>query len=633
MKKKSILILLIFSNALCVMAQGILPDTIMLLDTVNISAERYVDFSAGQKVEFIDQSILEENIRNNIGNILRENTAVYIRSYGQNTLSSMSFRGTSSSQSSIFWNGINVRMPSLGSTDLSMIPSSFFNNAAIVYGGNSIRYGSGTIGGAVFLNNEAKFKKAVYAGVDLYAGSFGSMGTSISSTVADTRYYFKISASAQQARNDFNYTNEKGEEKVNENAAGNGLGVNVHGAVKICNISQAELFLWYQEALKEIPPTTTMNTSKAYQSDRAFRSSLQWKSVFNHGILKLKTAWFNENENFTDPLISLQSSIKTNTAFFESEYKHQVHKNGMLDVGVSYTLEKADIDAYNGIKDRAWFALFVNYKQHIPKIKWSLVVGARQEFNKNNLSPFSPSLGIEGPIISWLSNKASISRNFRLPTMNELYWQPGGNPDIKPESSWNAEYSLIAMTFKDKKYLNLKFSATAYGSMVDDWIQWLPGSNALWYADNVKTVWARGVESSIDFDLQKGKNMFDLGISYTYSKSTNEDNSDPNTEGKQLMYIPLHNASGKLAYSIEKWKAMIYGTYTGDSYITSDNKHILPGFFLLDFAVRKDFSANSYMVNISARLNNILNKQYQAVAYRPMPGINFQLSVSLTFKN
>ncbi len=254
----------------------------MLLDTVNISAERYIDFSAGQKVEFIDESILEENIRNNIGDILRENTAVYIRSYGQNTLSSMSFRGTSSSQSSIFWNGINVRMPSLGSTDLSMVPSSFFNNAAIVYGGSSIRYGSGTIGGAVFLNNEARFKKGVFAGVNLYAGSFGSMGTSISSTVADTRYYFKISASAQQARNDFKYTNEKGEEKVNENAAGNGLGVNVHGAVKIGRISQSELFLWYQEALKEIPPTTTMNTSEAYQSDRAFRSSLQWKSIFRY---------------------------------------------------------------------------------------------------------------------------------------------------------------------------------------------------------------------------------------------------------------------------------------------------------------------------------------------------------------
>lgn len=613
-------------------AQEILPDTIMQLDTVSISAERYIEFSAGQKIDYIHQTILDENKRNNIATTLSENTAVYIRSYGQNTLSSMSFRGTSSSQSSIFWNGINIRMPSLGSTDLSLIPSSFFNRAAIVYGGNSIRYGSGTIGGAVFLSNKAGFRKSLNARVEVGVGSFGSLGTNISTTVSNDRYYLNLGFSAHQTENDFKYTDAWQQSKPLQNAANNGLGFNLHAAAKVGNSSQADLFLWYQEALREIPPTTTMNSSDAYQSDRAFRSSIQWQSIFKKGAINLKTAWFNEFENYTDPRISLQSSIKTNIGFFEAEYKHKLFDNALMDIGASYTIEQADIAAYGDIKDRGWFAAFINYRLHIPKIKWDLVVGARQEFNGKELSPFSPSLGIEGPIVQFLLNKFSLSRNFRLPTMNELYWQPGGNPDIQPEKSWNIEYSLIAEAFRKKEDVKLQFTATAYSSMVDDWIQWLPGSNNLWAVDNVKKVWARGIESSLDFSKDIGNTSLGLGINYTFSRSTNKDDADINAEGKQLIYIPMHNASGRLGFALRKWKMDLFGNYSGESFTSSDNQQSIPGYFIMDLALKKRFDIHKIGIGLSARINNIFNKQYQVVAYRPMPGINFQFSVSLSFK-
>lgn len=28
--------------------------------------------------------------------------------------------------------------------------------------------------------------------------------------------------------------------------------------------------------------------------------------------------------------------------------------------------------------------------------------------------------------------KASIARNYRYPTLNDLYFKPGGNPDLRP---------------------------------------------------------------------------------------------------------------------------------------------------------------------------------------------------------
>jgi iron complex outermembrane receptor protein len=217
--------------------------------------------------------------------------------------------------------------------------------------------------------------------------------------------------------------------------------------------------------------------------------------------------------------------------------------------------------------------------------------------------------------------------------MNELYWQPGGNPDIKAENSWNAEYSLISRLFQKNENVALSLSATAFSSLVDDWILWLPQNN-LWYADNISRVWARGVELGTGFTLGDLKKSADLQLSYTYSRSTNESSAaEAGVQGKQLIYTPLHNAAGKLSLVWSSWKLILYGNYTGSTYLSPDNTSSLPGFFLSDISLRKDFNIKGLLLGLYARSNNIFNTEYQAVAYRPMPGRNFQLSLSLTFKN
>ncbi|NQT78153.1 MAG: TonB-dependent receptor, partial [Bacteroidetes bacterium] len=314
-------------------------------------------------------------------------------------------------------------------------------------------------------------------------------------------------------------------------------------------------------------------------------------------------------------------------------YQHQLSGNLSIDAGISMTAEQADIDAYNGRKERELFAAFANGKYHFSRINWDMMAGARQEFNGHDLFPFTPAIGIEGPLFPFLSNKISISRNYRLPTMNELYWQPGGNPDIKPENSWNAELSMISEFFRGAETHGLKFIATAYSSMVDDWILWLPKNN-FWTADNVQKVWARGIEVETNFQIERKQIHAELGLSYTYSVSSNESKDAPgDTYGKQLIYTPLHNASGKIGFSCRHWQMLLFGNYTGESYTTTDNLSALPGFYLMDISLKKEFVTKLLNIGIAARLNNIFNKDYQLVAYRPMPGRNFNLSISLNFKN
>ena len=61
----------------------------------------------------------------------------------------------------------------------------------------------------------------------------------------------------------------------------------------------------------------------------------------------------------------------------------------------------------------------------------------------NEFVPFTFSLGNNYKIFKWLTARASVSKVYRIPTMNDLYWTPGGNPNLLPESGYAQEGGLL----------------------------------------------------------------------------------------------------------------------------------------------------------------------------------------------
>src|SRR5690606_13900615 len=91
----------------------------------------------------------------NVAELVSEQSPVFIKSYGYNSLSTLSFRGASAAQSLVLWNGVPVNNPALGVADLSLLPVFFSDQIAIAYGGSSALLGNGNVGGALLLDNEA----------------------------------------------------------------------------------------------------------------------------------------------------------------------------------------------------------------------------------------------------------------------------------------------------------------------------------------------------------------------------------------------------------------------------------------------------------------------------------------------
>lgn len=609
-------------------AKDMAPDTILNLNDVTIYASRINRFAKGQAVQTIDSLTRTEYPAGTLAELITGFTSAHIRNYGQGTLSTLSFRGTSANHAGLLWNGIRVSPPNIGYVDLSLVQGSFFNDISILYGGASPMFGSGSIGGGIHLENLPVFEKSgADLGLDLSGGSFGTMAIEANGAVYRQKFYSRSAFSIMNAANDFSYKNLKGEDVQLPHAGIFKSGFIQDIAFHLPKNQYIMASAWFQYADRDIPPTLTEENSEAVQTDRSWRAMISWKDYNERNNLEVKLAYFNEFTRYEDPLASVYSTIQNQSVVSSFESTWEIGKNSAIFAGSQFTYEFADLDYYDQPRDQENVAVFVSYRHNFPLLKWQFCLNGRQEFLTEYQSPLLFSAGAEGKIWRFISGRLNVSRNFRAPTFNERYWQPGGNPDLKPEKSWNEEAGIsLGNQFPSS---NMKFSVTAFNSHVENWILWLPG-DSFWSVENAQEVWSRGFEISGNQLISLGAVSLFLAESYSFTKSTNEKklfDLDASYR-KQLIYTPLHRLVIKTGAVFKGYNLTVKGNFTGEVFSSKDNTESLPPYFLLDAVVSKSFKTkNEYPLTIQFNLNNILNADYQAIPYRPMPGINFLLTI------
>jgi vitamin B12 transporter len=624
----SICIIVCLAFILGMKAQDMTPDTILNLNDVTIYSSRINRFAKGQVVQVLDSITRTEYPAGSLAELISGFTSTYIRNYGQGTLSTLSFRGTSANHAGLLWNGIRVSPPNIGYVDLSLIQNSFFKDISILYGGASPMFGSGSIGGGIHLENRPVFEKT---GTDptlsISAGSFGTLALEGNGTVFRNKVYSRTAFSFMNAANDFSYENLQGKEENLSHARILKSGFMQDIAYQLRSNQYLMACAWFQYAERDIPPTLTEEKSEAVESDRSWRAMVFWKDYNERNNLEAKLAYFNEYTLYDDPLVSVYSTIQSQSGVGSFESTWEIGKNSAIFAGSQFTFEYADLDSYDHSQEQENLAIYASYRYNFPKLKWQFSLNGRQEFLTEYHAPFLFSAGGEGKIWRFISGRFNVSRNFRAPTFNERFWQPGGNPDLKPEQSWNEEAGISL----EKQFSSsiIKFSVTAFNYRVENWILWLPGSS-FWSVENAQEVWSRGFEISGNQLTSIGEVGLFFAESYSFTKSTNEKklfDLDASFK-KQLIYTPLHRLVIKAGAVYKGFSLTVRGNYTGEIFSSKDNSTSLPAFFLFDAVVSKSFkNKNEYPLTIQLNLNNILNTDYQAIPYRPMPGINFMLTI------
>lgn len=631
MLKNAVICLLAMLTGIGAAGQDLPADTVVELKTFTVTALRERVLAVGQAVLSIDSLERIPVPSAALSDLLPGKTSLHIKNYGSGSLTTLSLRGTSANHTGLVWNGIPLSPPNIGYVDLSMVRAGFFDRIRIAYGGASPLYGSGFIGGTIHLETMPVFGLNVMSGfLGQSAGSFGTSDLRAGMTLSKDRVFSRTEAFWKASRNDFPYTDLAGERQELEHAGMSVAGVMQDVAVRLKGGQSLQALGWFQYADRNIPPTLTEAGSEANQVDRSLRLLIAWKDVGSTRTLEAKAAYFNEFTRYSDPASKVYSTIATQTALAQFESSWSLFSFSRLYAGASFTGDYADLLAYEKPASELTGAVFASFLQPFPSIGWEMAVHARQEVSTAYVSPFIFGLSADGTIAGPLSMQLSFSRNFRKPTLNERYWQPGGNPDLQPELSWNGDLSLVLEGSATAASWQMR--AGVFTSLVDDWILWVP-DGPLWSVENVLEVWARGIELTAAQEVAAGSLRFAFDESYSCTRSTSEKSLGANdaSYGKQLIYVPVHQAAVNLSLGWRTYTLSLRNSYTGEVYTTKDNQNSLPAYYLADLALSGRFHpAARCHLDISLKVNNLTNADYQVTPYRPMPGVNFIINANFT---
>lgn len=634
-----------------------------------------------QKTAF-DSVALKENIALSMADILTFNSSVFVKSYGRATLSTVAFRGTSPSHTQVTWNGMRINNPMLGMTDFSTIPAYFIDNASLLHGTSSVNETGGGLGGLVRLATTPDVGEGINAQYVQGIGSFSTFDEFGRFTYGDDHWSVSTRVVYSSSPNDYKYVNH--DKKVNiydddHNIIGqyhpternrSGAYKDFHALQEIYyNTNKGDRFglnAWFIKSNRELPMLTTdygdERDFENRQRENTFRGVLSWdhnrsswKAGAKAGYIHTWMAYDYRREITEGNWAEMtRSRSKVNTVFgqLEGEYTParrwyftanlSAHQHFVRSEDKNIILQDGDKVIVGYDKGRIELSGAFSAKwQPVDPIGLSVVL--REEMFGDRWAPLIPAFFIDG-LISRKGNvmvKASVSKNHKFPTLNDLYFLPGGNPDLRSENGWSYDAGASFDTGWTRPFpVSVGGSVTWFDSYIDDWIMWLPTTKGFFSPRNVKKVHAYGIEGKLNLAMEPFKGwVVDLNGSYSWTPSVNRgEKMSPADQsvGKQLPYVPKHSASltGRLTW--RSWGFLYKWAYYSERFTMSSNDYTLTGhlprYFMSNISLEKGLSFKPVDLQLKFAVNNLFNEDYLSVLSRPMPGINFEFFIGITPK-
>lgn len=564
---------------------------------------------------------------------------VYVKSYGLGSSATTSIRGGSAGHTQVMWNGLAIQNPMLGQLDFSLIPIGFVDDLSIAFGGNTAPWGSGSIGGTVFINNLPQITTGWSAKVRSELGHFGWWDQQAKLTFGKGDFQSVTRFFHQQATNDFEYEQAPGLPKRKQTNAAlhqNGLMQEFYWNTNPRQFWSARV--WLQETEREIPPRMVQTRSLAEQADRFIRTNIQWKNIQSSGVLTIKGGVFKEDQDYKDPLAGLTTSNDFWKSIAEIDQSWHLSDQQQLQIGTNHTWLQSSAGAYQQSRHQHRTAAFLLYRHHIGT--WEAQFNLRQTLVDGAFVPIVPSLGITTKINDHFSVNGKVSRNYRLPTLNDLYWQPGGNPSLLPEKGWSQEIGInlflqasqASQNGTSKSTGQLQYSATLFNRTIKDWIQWAVVDGQPFYAPhNITKVHSWGIEQRIKAHQNWGKTKLNWQLGYDYISSTYQQavETPKFDKGAQLAYTPVHQWFSQLNFQFHTASLSYLHRYTGgvDTFNFTQLAPYHIGAVQLNYLLKKHRWNAQLFINIE----NIWDQQYQVIEYRAMPGRYGRIGCSFSF--
>ena len=646
---------------------------------VTVYGKRPLKEIGTQQTKF-DSVVLKESVALSMADVLTFNSSIFVKSYGRATLSTVAFRGTSASHTQVTWNGMRINNPMLGMTDFSMIPSYFIDDASLLHGTSSVNETGGGMGGAVKLSTKPAQSDGFGVQYIQGLGSFRTFDEFLRLTYGDDHWQVSTRAVLSTSPNDFEYRNHDKKENIYDedmNIIGQYYPTerNRSGSFRDFHLLQEAYYNtgrgdrfglngWYINSNRELPMLTTDYGNATdfdnRQREETFRGILswdhlgeQWKVATKAGYIHTWMAYDYKRDVGNGIMAHMtRSRSKIDTFYGQVEGEYYIGSEWLFTANLSAHQHIVQSEDKNIIrqdgnkaivgyrKGRAELSSVLSAKWR-PTDRFGISATLREEMYGTEWTPLIPALFVDG-VLSRRGNitaKASLSRNYRFPTLNDLYFLPGGNPDLKKESGWTYDAGVSFAVGKEGSY-SLTGSASWFESYIHDWILWLPTVKGFFSPKNIKDVHAYGIEAKANLSVALTPEWH-LSIDGNYSWTPSINEGEPMSEadrsvGKQLPYIPRHSANLTGRISWRSWSFLYKWCYYSERFTMSSNDLTLTGklpkYFMSNITLEKALSFSWADISLKGTINNLFDEEYLSVLSRPMPGINFEFFIGITPK-
>jgi iron complex outermembrane receptor protein len=631
-----ITLLLVVALAFVAYAQ---TDTTRTLPAVVVTEARQSAFGVGQRLQVPDSLHRQQYRHATAADWLAEQTGVFVKTYGLGALATPSFRGTGAAHTGIVWNGIVLNNAMNGTFDLSLLPLNLMDDVRLQFGGGTALMGSGLVGGSLLLDTRPRFDGKTTWEAVATGGSFGRAAASVKIETGGTRFAGSTRLYTQQAENNFPFANTalSGAPTVQQANAG----VKQFGLMQTLGLRWQDKHtltasVWVQGTDRQIPGNMTdANPGKAFQHDASVRATSQYQYAGRGAVLQTRAAFTDEFLRYTpNPTLPGGSDSRLRSYQTEGEVRLPVWRHITLNTGVHLSHFIASSSGYAGGATQTRAAMFSAFRYAGRRLQAD--ISARQEWNDGRRLPLVPAVGARYQALNWLALRGHAAGVYRVPTLNERFWQPGGNPNLLPEQGWSHDAGLELST--NVKHIAVQAQVTYFGADVTNWVLWLPTADSLrggfWAPQNLQQVQSRGLEFDVKAQFNLGRVLVMVLGGYTYTQSRIAQSTNAREVGKQLAYVPMHAARATLRMTYKQTVISYDQQLVGFRYISTQNDDtpggFVPGYTVAGLRLSHALRFNRYVLEAAAGVNNLYDQAYQGIIYYPMPGRHYSCSISFS---
>lgn len=541
---------------------------------------------------------------------------------------SVAIRGAKSNQTLIMVDGMRIRTENTDQTannyELQRVNMADVERIEIVRGATSSLYGADAMGGVINIITKTPDKasqsvfadyttKQADAGFRVATGQLGKWASSFSYKRSDVHHLDVNGSGTQYGTKDY---------------------FNVKTKYKIDDKKSLSFFLDYMNEDLYLDSDFT-----SYDHDRTkFGFSYDGKDKKGKYQLRVNYSIFNKDQNTRkNGILTGWDEMKFRTLTLDGQRSYQLNDEHLLTIGGEirkekyegtrigsggdnvHTVTREGISQKYSEKSTTYYAAYIQDEWQVEE-NWLMIPSIRFDHNSAFGNKVTYKLGNTYKLSDNTRLKFNVGTAYRAPTEAELYmnWThtpvstPAfnmnvyvtGNPNLKPETSYNFDFGLEAESKSGRSsgkltYFHSKFDDLINSQSTTTRVPGFPVTvNVVSQYVNVDSAEIQGAEA--EFKQKLGKN-FTLRSTYTYTDA--KDGYGARLEGRDR-----HKLSLQLNYDDAKtgWSGSLWNDWHGDYWAVDDNGNLSNNSAsILNFVLSKKISnGGSAYVGV----NNITGK-------------------------